>query len=196
MMRVNLLPPELLEKRQSEKRFVWVIAGALVAAVLLAGVWGVGSYMEGVKRNELAAIQQQTASIQAQADQLAIFEQRAGELEERKATVLAALGSRMDWAPLMDELSLVLPSDLWVQTMTLSEANGLVMGGYAVDSPNDAPDVGHKSIAKGLVRIADLDDLNDVWLDSSAKTQFNEQDAIQFSISAKVALPVVEGEGQ
>jgi len=196
MMRVNLLPPELLEKRQSEKRIVWVIAGALVLAVVLAGVWGVGGFIESAKREELAAIQQQTASIQAQADQLAIFEQRAGELEERKATVMMALGGRIDWAQLLDELSLVLPSDLWVQTMTLSETNGVSMGGYAVDSPTDAPDVGHKSIAKGLVRIADLDDLYDVWLDSSTKTEYNEQSAIQFSITAKVAPPPVEGDGQ
>jgi Tfp pilus assembly protein PilN len=196
MTRVNLLPPEVLEKRQSERRIVWVVAGALVLAVVLAGIWGIGSYMESAKRDELAAIQQQTAAIQAQADQLAVFEQRASEMEERKATVLAALGGRVDWAKLLDELSLVLPSDLWVQTMTLSEVNGVSMSGYAVDSPTDIPDSGHKAIAKGLVRIADLEGLHDVWLGSSTKTEFNEQDAIQFTITAKIAPPEAEGESE
>lgn len=196
MMRINLLPPELLEKRQSEQRIVWVMAGALVLAVILAGVWGVGSFIENTKRDELAAMQQQAAAIQAQADQLAIFEQRAAELEERKAMVLTALGGRVDWAQLLDELSLVLPSDLWVQTMMLSEVNGVSMSGYAIDSSTDVPDLGHKAIARGLVRIADLENLSDVWLDSSAKTEFSEQDAIQFSITAKVTRPAIGVEGQ
>ena len=196
MMRVNLLPPEILERRQAERRIVWVVVAAIAIAVLLAGVWGVANYRLQNKKDELAAIQQEAQAIQAQADQLAIFETRASELEERRATVQAALGGRIDWAKLLDEVSLVLPSDLWVQTMAVDEDAGISLAGYAIDSPDDVPDLGHKAIAKALVRLADLEDLSDVWLASSVKTEFAEQDAIQYTITSKVVPPATEGEAE
>ncbi len=196
MMRVNLLPPEILERRQAERRGVWVIVGAIAVAVVLAGVWGFASYRLQARQDELAAVQQQVQAVQAQADQLAIFETRAAELEARKATVQAAMGGRVDWAKLLDELSLVLSSDMWVSTIAVSESTGLSMAGYAIDSPDDVPDLGHKAIAKGLVRLAELESLSDVWLASSTKTQFADQDAIQYSITAKVIPPVTGGDAQ
>jgi len=195
-MRVNLLPPEILERRQAERRIIWVVVAAIVIAVLLAGVWGVANYRLQNKKDELAAVQQEAQAIQAQADQLAIFETRASELEERRTTVQAALGGRIDWAKLLDEVSLVLPSDLWVQTMAVDEDAGISLAGYAIDSPDDVPDLGHKAIAKALVRLADLEDLSDVWLASSVKTEFAEQDAIQYTITSKVVSPATEGEAE
>jgi Tfp pilus assembly protein PilN len=196
MMRVNLLPPEILERRQAERRIVWVVVAAIAIAVVLAGVWGFANYRLQNKKDELAAIQQEAQAVQAQADQLAIFETRASELEERRATVQAALGGRIDWAKLLNEVSLVLPSDLWAQTLAVDEGSGISLAGYAVDSPDDVPDLGHKAIAKALVRLADLEDLSDVWLASSVKTEFAEQDAIQYTITAKVTPPAVEGEAE
>ncbi|MBN2248385.1 MAG: PilN domain-containing protein [Coriobacteriia bacterium] len=196
MMRVNLLPPEILERRQAERRSVWVIVAAIAVAVLLAGVWGVANFRLQAKQEELAGVQQQVQGVQAQADQLAIFETRAAELDARRATVKAALGGRIDWAKLLDELSLVLSSDMWVNSVAVSEATGLSLAGYAIDSPDDVPDLGHKAIAKGLVRLAELEALSDVWLASSTKTLFADQDAIQFSISAKVIPPAMEGDAQ
>lgn len=195
-MRINLLPPEILERRTAEKRIGWVVVGAIVVALLLAGVWATAAFRLQAAREELASVEQQTQAIQAQADQLAIFEMRASELDERREIVLTALGGRVDWPRLLDEVSLVLPSDLWAQTIVVDQDAGLSLAGYAVDSPEDAPDLGHKAIAKGLVRLADLDPLYDVWLVNSAKTEFAEQDAIQFTITAKVTPPATEGDAQ
>lgn len=195
-MRVNLLPPEILERRTAEKRIGWVVVGAIVVALLLAGVWATAVFKLQAQKDELASIEQETQAIQAQADQLAIFEMRASELDDRREIVQTALGGRVDWPRLLDEVSLVLPSDLWAQTIVVDQDAGLSLAGYAVDSPSDAPDLGHKAIAKGLVRLADLDPLYDVWLVNSAKTKYAEQDAIQFMITAKVKSPVTGGDSQ
>jgi Tfp pilus assembly protein PilN len=105
--------------------------------------------------------------------------------------VARALAGRRDWARLFDELSLVLPSDLWAEAMFSSEADGISIQGWAIDAPNDTPDAGHKSIAKMLVRLADLEQLQDVWLTNSVKTLYLEQDAIQFTVTAQVKDPSV-----
>ncbi|MBN2848048.1 MAG: PilN domain-containing protein [Coriobacteriia bacterium] len=194
MMRINLLPPEILERRKAEKRIGWVVVAAIAVALVLAGVWGVGFMSVQGKRDELAAIQQQVQTTQAQANQLAIFEERAVELEGRRGIVTLALGDKINWAKLLDELSLVLPSDVWVSRMAFDQITGLQIQGYAVDAPTDTPDAGHKSIAKTLVRLADLEQLYNVWLTNSVKELYEEQDAIQFTITTGVVVPAVEGE--
>ena len=186
-MRINLLPREILEQRRAEKRAGWVAVGGLAVVVVLAAVWLYADFGLNEKQNELASIEQQTQAIQAQADQLAVFEMRASELEERRQIARSALAGRLDTARLLEEVSLVLPTDLWVETMLLDEVAGLSVTGYAVDSTEDTPYVGHKAIARGLVRLADLDTLSDVWLTNSTKTLFEEQAVIQFSITAKAS---------
>lgn len=184
MMRINLLPPEILERRKAEKRFGMVGIGVCLVLALLAVVYGFAFTQVRSKQDDLALVQQQVQTTRAQADQLAIFEERASELQTRRDTAELALLNREDWNRLFENVSLVLPSDIWIQTMSADEESGLQIAGYAVDSQSDTPDIGHKSIAKMLVRLADLDQLQDVWLTNSAKVQFEEQAAIQFTATA------------
>jgi Tfp pilus assembly protein PilN len=187
MMRVNLLPPEILERRSAEKRIGWVALGALALAVALAAVWGFASLRVQSREDDLAAIQQQVSTTQVAADQLAIFETRAAELDARRATAQEALAARVAWARLFDEMSLILPSDAWLQTIAATEDEGMQLAGYVVDAPSDNPDSGHSTIAKILVRLADLEQLRDVWLTSSTKDEFEEQPAIAFTVTSQVS---------
>lgn len=187
MTRINLLPPEILERRRAEARVGWVALAAIAVGVVLVAAYGVGYFQRAAKQDELASVQQQTKTTTAQADKLGIFEERATELEARRQTAASALANRRSWATLFDELSLVLPSDMWLQTMSADEESGLQISGYAIDAPKDSPDVGHKTMAKALVRLADLGLLSDVWLVSSSKTEFSDQPVIQFSMTAKVS---------
>jgi Tfp pilus assembly protein PilN len=189
MMRINLLPPEILERRKSEKRLSWVILAAIGIAVVLVGVWGVGYFQREAKRGELAAIQQDVQLANAQAAQLAVFESRAGELEARRATVALAFKGRIGWAKLLQELSLVLPADVWAQSLTVDQISGLQLAGYAIDAPTDSPDLGFKPMARLLVRLTDLEQLSDVWLSSSTRSSFEGQDALQFTVTAVINPP-------
>lgn len=189
MMRINLLPPEILERRKAEKRIGWVALAAVLVAVVLAGVFALGYFRLQGKQDELASIQQQVQSTNAQAAQLAIFEDRAAELEVRRTTADTALAGRRNWPRLFRELSLVLPSDIWIETLTAEQAAGIEMTGWAVDAPSDTPDAGHKSMAKLLVRLADLEQLNNVWLTGSTKSAFAGQPALEFSVTAVVSEP-------
>jgi Tfp pilus assembly protein PilN len=162
---------------------------AIAIVVLLAAVWAFAQLRLQSKQDELAAIEQQVQSTTALAEQLSVFEQRAAELEARRATANRALAARRDWGKLFNELSLVLPADIWLQTLTTNEESGLDMAGYALDSPTDVPDNGHKSMAKMLIRLADLEQLSDVWLTDSVKTQFLDQDVVQLTATAAVSVP-------
>lgn len=196
MTRINLLPPEILERRKAEKRFGLVGLVAFVLLLALVGVYSFAAFNVQTKEDELALVQQQVRTTQAQADQLAIFEERSSELQTRRETAELALSNREDWNKLFQNMSLVLPADVWVQTMAADEVEGLQIAGYAIDSASDSPDLGHKTIAKMLVRLADLDQLQDVWLTNSTKAEFEDQDAIQFTVTAGLTSRAGESEAQ
>jgi hypothetical protein len=75
--------------------------------------------------------------------------------------------------------------------MTADEETGLQLAGYALDAPADSPDVGHKTMAKTLVRLTDLRQLRDVWLTGSTKVDVEDRPALQFTVTASV--PATEG---
>jgi len=186
MMRINLLPPEVLDRRKAERRIGWVVMAAIGVAVVLVGVYALGYFRLQGAEDELASIQQQVQVTNAEAAKLAVFEERATELQTRKTIAALALAERRNWAKLFNEVSLVLPTDIWIQTLVAEEDTGLQLSGFAIDTPADSPDYGHTSMAKMLVRLADLGQLNDVWLTSSQKADFEEQPAIQFTVTASV----------
>ncbi|MGB4593902.1 MAG: hypothetical protein WBI63_09040 [Coriobacteriia bacterium] len=188
MMRVNLLPPEITEKRKGEKRLVYVVFAFIAVAVLLAAVWGFALVRADGKQKDLDAQAQTLEQTKQQADALKVFEDQDAELQRRRSIAVLALTGRRNWSRLLDEISLVLPADVWLATLGAGEAQNLELNGYAVDA-DDTPDYGHKSIAKVLVRLADLDQLFDVWLTNSVATLLQDQPAIQFTVTAGVAVP-------
>ncbi|TDB38937.1 MAG: hypothetical protein D9V44_04500 [Actinobacteria bacterium] len=195
MMRINLLPPEILEKRKGEKRLVYVAVVAVIVVIVLAGVYGLAYMQTSAKKTQVAAREQELATTQTRANELAVFEEKSLELERRKAVADTALAGRFNWSRLYDEISLVMPTDLWATVLNTDENTGLTLDGYALDSASDTPDLGHKSIAKLLVRLADLDQLYDVWLTNAAKTELNERGVIQFSVTAGVSESTVASSG-
>jgi hypothetical protein len=81
----------------------------------------------------------------------------------------------MEWSKLLSEISLMLPSDIFLtrlealQPASAAEPGKLSLDGKALDYPNDVPDLGYKSVAKLMVRLAELDQLKAVWLSQSSK---------------------------
>lgn len=185
MVRVNLLPPEVIEKRKAERRWVYIMYGSVALVVLLVVAYLVPTVLILGKQTELAIKQQQAADLQREADRYKIFEDKQADLQARKAVADRALASRLNWSRLLSELSLVLPSDVWLSSLELDQDTGLKMTGSATDLSADAPDSGHKTIAKMLVRLADLDQLTNVWLASSTKDAASG--TLKFDVSASVS---------
>lgn len=209
MIRINLLPPEITQKRLDERRWRWIAVGGIVAGVLVLLVFLFLQFQVSIKQGEVASVQQQAAGLQQQAQRFQIFRQKESELTARRAVVSKALAGRIDWSRLLSEVAMVLPSDVYVTQIGATQPTpattkdpaapgSLTMSGKALDVPNDVPDLGYKSVAKLLSRLADLDQLNAVWLTDSAKpaaipegTVSTEPAAffITFGLSAEISSP-------
>jgi len=188
MVRINLLPPEITEKRKYESIFGIVLVVGIVAVALVLLGYGVLAYQVGLKQTDVQDMQSQASQVRAQAEAFAVFEQREGVLDTRLATADLALAGRVDWGRLVEELSLVLPDDTWVTNMNGSEGQ-LTLACVTLD--DDLTTADHKAVARTLIRLAQLEQLNNVWLNTSVKSTLIEGDweqpIITFSVTTGIS---------
>lgn len=189
MVRINLLPQEIIEKRRFERDVRYVAFAGVIVLVVLFAVYGLLAIQVGQRNAELQDRKQTEANLRAQAEAFRIFEEKESELEARLQLADEALAGRVEWGRLANEVSLIMPTDVWLVTLTCDEDQGLSMFARAIDNESDVPDVGHKAVAKTLVRFADLDQLSSVWLNSSIKTEYEEQPVIDFNVTTAVERP-------
>lgn len=194
MIRINLIPPEILQARKDEALFKWIWLGGVVSAVVLVLFWGVMFLQVMSSTAEVASIQAQAAQLQSETSRFSIFQQKEAELQIRRSAVAAATHGRVDWARLLNELGLVLPNDIYLTSFTGSDNAGsgdsiVTMAGKGLDDPEDSPNIGYKSIAKMLVRFADMEQLDSVWLTNMSKEADNDTQAgmLTWAVNAKLS---------
>jgi Tfp pilus assembly protein PilN len=171
VIRINLIPPEILQSRKDERRWKWVWLAGGIAALAVAIFWATTYLQVSAAAGDVASIQQQVAELQGQTSRFAVFSQQEDQLRLRQDAVDAAIKGRIDWSEMLYELGLVLPSDVYLTTFTGTDNSGsgsvVTMAGQAVYDPDEVPANGYKSIAKLLVRLTELNELGSVWLTSA-----------------------------
>ena len=207
MMKINLLPREVLERRRYEKwyGYVFIAFGVLLLVILL--VYGYLWFSGAQKTGDLQLLQEQSQKLQQQADAFGIFEQKEQDLVKRQAVANTALAGRINMGRLAEEVSLVLPDEQWLQQMGGSQTDGLTLVGYTPYSSSHSMDVSYKSVAKTLVRLNDLENVSDVWLTNAANAEYSgfapvtgqtfvPAPVVGFSIKGKVTAPAPDADGE
>ena len=205
MIRINLIPPEILQNRKDERRWKWLtLAGGVIAAVLVL-FWAFMALQVTASTAEVDSVVQRATQLETQAQAFQIFQRTEADLNVRKSAVVAAKTGAVDWARMLYELGLVLPKDIYLTAFTGTDAgtgaNSTVnLTGQAVDKVSDSPDNGYKSVAKMLVRLADLDQLDSVWLSNTSVAAATGDTApmIGWTVSARItpgssAAPTTSG---
>lgn len=186
MIRINLLPPEITDKRKAERRWYYVVLGAVGIYLVLAVFWFVMFLQVTAKSADVGAKMQEAQALQQQASSFKVFEDRQADLKARQATVDKALTGRREWSKLFTELALVLPADAWLEKLHVDE-KAFQISGQSLAPTGDEQSSGFKPVAKLLVHMADLQDLENVWLGSSNKSQVLSQDTVTFDITADIS---------
>jgi Tfp pilus assembly protein PilN len=121
MRPVNLIPPEQRRGEHAQLRtgpVMYIVLGAL--GLLLIGVTLLVLTDNRISdgKAEVATLEREDAVAAAKAERLAAYSQFQVLSEQRIATVRSLADSRFDWERVMRELSLVLPSDVWLTSLT------------------------------------------------------------------------------
>jgi type IV pilus assembly protein PilM len=203
MRAVNLLPKDTGRGTRKTPKPAALVALAGGAVVLIGGV-ALNLTASGTlssRQEELAAKQAELATIPRPTTPRPLPVQPgaelAGERGPRVAAVSAALAERVTWDRLLRRFSLVLPDDVWLQTMALTSPSAADPGAdpAAGATGSAAPPQGftitgrtysHAGVARLLARLGAVPDLENVQLQTSHRLPNSGQELVEFSIVASV----------
>jgi len=180
MRPVNLIPKEERRGHLAPLRsgpLAYVVIGALVA--VLAGVilLVVTSNEISDSKAELAKVEAQTAAAKAKAAKLAPYTAFHQLQQQRTETITNLANSRFDWEGVMRQLSLILPRDVWLTSLTGTATPDVqVNGGAGIAMRQSIPGpalemvgcaAGQEGVAKFVAELKDIDGVTRVGLQSS-----------------------------
>lgn len=174
MKRINLLPQEERVKASRERGLIWAIL-ILVAVVVVLGLVYV-KYRSDVngKQNELTSIQNETAVVQAKIAELSPYAALQAQRTSMTQTAKGIYDSSVPFSIMLQELSLVIPENVRLQTLTVTVPPSMVPGGAPVEGATATTDVtfageteNHRDVAEFMTRLGLIPQLKGITLTSS-----------------------------
>ncbi len=176
MKRINLLPPEQQVKASRERGLLYVVAFLLAVVVVLGLVYFQQHAKVGEKQDELAGLQAQTQAVQAQAAALQPYAQIEAARATMTATTKGIYDSRVYWSTIFEQVSLVIPENVRLSTMTCAVPPAMLPGAAAESTTAAAAAVTFTGVtftpddvATFMTRLGLIPQLTDIQLTSSTR---------------------------
>jgi Tfp pilus assembly protein PilN len=203
MRAINLLPRD--DVRRGPQKTQWIVLVPVVVAVLMTALLSAAflsaSGKAKDKQAELTSLQDVLHAIPTpDASKVRTQSALASDKQARVTALSAALSRRVAWDRVFRELSLVLPDDVWLAT--LSAKAPVPSSSAAVPAPAapgsalaatqftlDGYTYSHAAVARLLSRLNVIPDLVNVQLQQSTKTLVGTASAVHFIIVADVRRP-------
>lgn len=184
MRQINLLPPELAERRRARRVTRLLLVGALGLAVLLALVYTAQLARLGSERNRLDEQRAENARLRSQVAQLSQFSRLRSDLEAKQRLLTTLTVTEVRWSVVLSDISRVIPTNAWLTSLTGNVAAATTTG--SAQPPAGAasaigslqfggctlipPDGTHVEVARFLIRIGMPATLVSPFLTLSSRT--------------------------
>lgn len=185
MKGINLLPPEIIEKRLTERRWVYFFAIMIALVALFGFIYAVTYGREFTENSALEEIKAANRQLESKIAVFKIFEARKSEVLRREAIINKAIGGEISWYRLLNEVSMLIPSEVCLSDLNLDQTGGIKMNCFTTD---------YSSVAKWLVRLGEIRELTEIWIETASKSTQEGENVITFSITAKLAGPAASGQ--
>jgi len=220
MKRINLLPPEQRAKASRERGLLWaiLILVAVVVALGLVYVWQNGQVND--KQAELDGLTAQVAAEQQKAAALAPYAAIQTTRTSMTQTAQGIYDSRVPWSTILQEVSLVIPENVRLQSLSGTVPATMLPGSAvppaAAGAAAATPDITfagttytHKDVAEFMTRLGLIPQLSNIQLASSTgaaatgTTGTTSTPTVTFTVTATLRpyltpppATVVQGAGQ
>jgi Tfp pilus assembly protein PilN len=178
MKRIDLLPPEQRVKASRERGLLWaiLILVAIVVALGLVYVWQNGQVTD--KQVELDGLAAEASAVQQQAVALRPYAEIQTTRTAMTQTAKGIYDSRVPWSTILQEVSLVIPENVRLQSLSGTVPVTMLPGSAvppaaagAAAAPADLTFTGmsytHKDVAEFMTRLGLIPQLSNVQLASS-----------------------------
>jgi Tfp pilus assembly protein PilN len=193
MKAVNLLPRDDRRQRRAgrgnDPRLIGGVVGTVLVTAILAAWFLTAS--SGVAKNQerLDAVSSELAATPVPQPSAPGSSQLEQEKSARVTALSSALGGRLAWDRLLREISLVLPEDVWLTSLSAqapsaaAAADVTAPAGFSINGKTYS----HDGVARLLARLSVVPHLSSVQLQSSTRaTSETGHPVIEFSINATV----------
>lgn len=119
MIKINLLPPELVRAASLPKLVFYTLAGSVVA-VMLGGIASLWMWIDtGNMERGLENRRQEVSLIEGQASELDRINEDIAYYKEREKAIIQIKTRRILWAPKLDQLVALTPPDIWITKLQM-----------------------------------------------------------------------------
>ena len=202
-MRINLLPPEVLERQRTRRRTVMVFGAGLLVLLVLAGFYLVQVLtLQGVEE-DIEIQQAVNAELEAQIAELQDIAALEAEIERTRVVLSGLLADRVLWSGILRDISLVIPGEVWLSGLTAQlglgeggETDPAVTTGVVGQISFSGFAFDHRDVALWLSRLEDVRGFVNPWLSTSSKTEVGAQEAVSFTSSVDLSDQAIARRGE
>ena len=179
MKRINLLPQEERVKAARERGLIWAILILVAVVVVLGLVYVKYNSDVGAKQDELASIQAEQATVDAKIAELSPYAVLQAQRTAMNETAKGIYQSSVPFSILLQELSLVIPENVRLQTLTATVPPVMLPGAAAAAAAAPAAATGttdvtfsgqtedHRDVAEFMTRLGLIPQLTGITLTNS-----------------------------
>ena len=164
--RLTLLPREVEFVRAQRRQALMAAGGVGALALLLLGAWVAAGGSVNSERDKADETEAEVARLRQQTAGLEDATNLQTQLDQRREVVAGILANDIAWTRLLQQISTVIPNDVWLTSFAGSTGAG---GGGAGTLNLAAMGFDHTSAARWLLRVSELPSLSNLWLPSSSK---------------------------
>jgi Tfp pilus assembly protein PilN len=192
MRAVNLLPRDETKRQQPGTVVLTAVLGSVLVVALLAGLFLMTSSGASDRQADVDALRAELAAIPPAPEAPVDSSGLETQTSERVILLGKALGSRIAWDRVLREISLVLPEDIWLESLTASapDPNFTPAPGQTEAPPGGFTITGHSyshdGVARLLARLSVLPELDRPTLGTSAIDTTKGRGVVKFTISASL----------
>jgi Tfp pilus assembly protein PilN len=174
MTRIDLIPPEVVEKHQSRRIImVMVVVFAAIFGIALA-VYLITLAQALMATNRVDIIKQENVTVQGYTQKLKPYQDRKKALDERQLIIDKMTADQVKWSGILNDISMVVPNDIWLRGIKIDMTEILAAKDATSAAKVVAPKppitiVGyafnHAAVARWLVHLNEVNQFRGVWLD-------------------------------
>ena len=188
---INLLPPEFRKKQKdfswvTDRRIIWPTVALLVAIVAVVMLQGYVSETISGLSQELNRVQEEVERERPLLSKISDLEQKQGVVNTKINALKSIQVSKKRWVILFENISSVLPPNMWITSINQLGEFDMEMRGVTLDFPE---------VAEYMVKLEKQVSVQSVSLVTISTTKIDGDEAYNFTIKIVLRQDLNAGEG-
>ncbi len=196
---VNLLPLEIIERRRLRVVQAGLGGAVALALVLLVGLYFLAAAAVSSSQSDLTAAQAENASVQKQVNDYANVGQTYALVDKAHGLLRDAGGAEVLWSRYLTDLSLKIPSTVWLNQVTVAPAAAAPATALTGVTPAIATitftgvALSHDDVAVWLDALASERGWTDPYFSTSTEQYIGSHQTYTFTSSVTVTATALSG---